>query len=431
MLVPLARTGAMHALILRTLLLVCVALAPSFASAQVRVLARVNDDAITDFDLQQRVLFAIRTTGLQDSPDLRQRMAAQMLRQMVDERLQLQDAKRLGLKATDNEMQQRLGDIERAAGMSRGQFRQYIQSIGVSYDIAVQQIEAQIAWNKILRRRVRPQVDVSESEVDDALARARSNVGKTESRVAEIFIPIDRADMADGAKRAADRLVEQLKRGAPFGALAQQFSQGATAPAGGELGWILPGSLDPTLDAAMEKLQPRQFSEPIRSTAGWHILYVIDRRPFASARPDDVRLNLTQMTLPLPVNATDAEVAKANGDAQKAMAGVRSCTDLHARARDLKGATSGDLTGVRVGDLQGNPQMFEQIPRLNVGGTAGPFRVAEGLQVVALCGRQGADGMPTRDALGQQLLLQKVEAAGRRYMRDLRRQATIDVKQPT
>ncbi len=420
----------MPALILRTLLLVIVALAPTVASAQVRVLARVNDDAITDFDLQQRVLFAIRSTGLQDSPDLRQRMAAQMLRQMIDERLQLQDAKRQGLKTTDGEMQQRLGDIERNAGMGRGQFKQYVESIGVSFDIAVQQIEAQIAWNKILRRRVRPQVDVSEAEIDEAMARARSNVGKTESRVAEIFVPIDRADMAEGSKRAADRIVEQLKRGAPFGAVAQQFSQGATAPAGGELGWILPGSLDPTLEAALEKVQPRQFSEPIRSNAGWHILYVIDRRQFASARPDDVRLNLTQMTLPLPVNATDAEVAKATGEAQRAMAGVRSCTDLHVRARDLKGATSGDLTGVRVGDLQANPQMFEQIPRLNVGGTAGPFRVAEGLQVVALCSRQGADGMPTRDALGQQILLQKLESAGRRYMRDLRRQATIDAKQP-
>jgi peptidyl-prolyl cis-trans isomerase SurA len=422
----------MSALFFRTFVVIIVSLLPAMASAQgLRVLARVNDDAITDFDLQQRVLFAIRTTGLQDSPELRQRMAAQMLRQMVDERLQIQDAKRLGLKATDGEMQQRLGDIERAAGMSRGQFKQYIQSTGVSYDIAIQQIEAQIAWNKIIRRRVRPQVDVSEAEIDDAMNRVRTNVGKTESRVAEIFVPIDRADMADDAKRAADRIVEQLKRGAPFGALAQQFSQGATAQAGGELGWILPGGLDPTLDATVEKLPVRQFSEPVRSPAGWHILYVIDRRQFAAARPDDVRLNLTQMTLPLPVNASPDEVNKATADATKAMVGVRTCTDLHARARELKGATSGDLSGVRAGDLQANPQMFEQIPKLNVGGTAGPFRVAEGLQVVALCGKIGTDGLPSRDAISQQILLQKLEAAGRRYMRDLRRQATIDVKQPS
>ncbi|HYX03737.1 MAG TPA: peptidylprolyl isomerase [Reyranella sp.] len=421
----------MSALLLRTLVIILITLSPSLALAQgLRVVARVNDDAITDFDLQQRVLFAIRTTGLQDTPDLRQRMRAQILHQMIDERLQIQDAKKLGLKATDSEMQQRFNDIERAAGMSRGQFRQYLQSVGVPFDIAVQQIEAQIAWTKIMRRKVRPQVDVSEAEIDDALNRMRANIGKTEARVAEIFVPVDRAELADDAKRSADRIMDQLRRGAPFGAVAQQFSQGATASAGGEIGWILPGTLDPALDRAIERLQVRAYSEPIRSTAGWHILYVIDRRSFAATRPDDMRLNLTQMTLPLPVNATPEEVSKATTEAQKAMTGVRSCTDLHARARELKGATSGDLNGVRVGDLQANRQMYEDLPKLSVGGTAGPFRVAEGLQVVALCGKSGGEGLPTRDAISQQLLLQKLESAGRRYMRDLRRLATVDVKQP-
>ena len=143
-----------------------------------------------------------------------------------------------------------------------------------------------------------------------------------------------------------------------------------------------------------------------------------------------MRLNLTQMTLPLPTNASPDEVARATTDAQKALVGVRTCSDLHARAHDLKGATSGDLQGIRVGDLAANRQMFEEIPKLDVGGTAGPFRVAEGLQVVSLCGKIGSEGLPPRDTISQQLLLQKLEAAGRRYMRDLRRQATIDVKQP-
>src|SRR5262245_18313515 len=142
MTLPLATAGEMSALLLRTLVIILITLSPSLALAQgMRVAARVNDDAITDFDLQQRVLFAIRTTGLQDSPDLRQRMSSQVLRQMIDERLQIQEAKRLALKPTDMEMQQRFNDIERAAGMSRGQFRQYLQSVGVPFDIATQQIE--------------------------------------------------------------------------------------------------------------------------------------------------------------------------------------------------------------------------------------------------------------------------------------------------
>ena len=428
----------------RALVVLMIMLLPAAASAQrpttqgaaaqtapsqgLRVVARVNDDAITDFDLSQRVLFAIKTSGLQDSPELRQRMAPQMLRQMIDERLQVSDSKKLGVKPTEAEIQNRYAEIERAAGLGRGQFRQYLQSVGVAPDIASQQIEAQIAWAKIIRRKVRSQVDVSDAEIDDAMNRMRSNVGKTETRVAEIFVPVDRADSVEEGKRSADRIMEQLRRGAPFAAVAQQFSQGASAAAGGDLGWVLPGALDPSLETALERVQPRTFSEPIRSASGWHILYVVDRRPFAAARPDDVKLNLVQMTLALPANASPDETSRATAEAQKAMAGVRQCSDLHVQSRQTKGSTSGDLNGVRVGDLAANPQMYEQLPRLPIGGTAGPFRVAEGLQVVALCSKSGGDGLPTRDAISQQLLIQKLDAAGRRYMRDLRRQATIDIK---
>lgn len=422
----------MFAPFLRALLAVIVVLGSvTCASAQaLRVVARVNDDAITDFELKQRISFAVRSSGMQETPDLQQRLGPQILRQMIDERLQIQNSRGLGVRPSEAEISQRVGEIERTAGMQPGQFKAYLQSIGVPYEIAAQQIEATLAWAKIVRRRVRPQVDVSDADIDDAMGRIRNNVGKTESRVAEIFIPIDKVDQADEAKRSADRVIEQLRRGAAFAALAQQFSQGATAQQGGDLGWILPGALDPALDAAMEKIPLRQASEAIRTPAGYHVIYVIDRRPFASARPDDVRLNLVQMTLALPVNASPDEVARATGEAQKALVGVRACNDLHARARELKGATAGDLNNVRVGDLAPNREMYEQIPKLGTGGTAGPFRVAEGLQVVSLCSKEGATGVPTRDVISQQILLQKLEAASRRYMRELRRVATIEIKQP-
>jgi peptidyl-prolyl cis-trans isomerase SurA len=420
----------MSALILRALFAIIVALCPLAASAQgLRVVARVNDDAITDYDLAERVLLAIRTTNQQDTPDQRQRLAPAMLRSMIDERLQIQDAKKLGLSATEGEVSQRVGEIERSAGLAPGQFRQYLQGIGVPYEIAAQQLEASIAWLKIIRRRIRGQVDVSDAEIDEAMSRMRANIGKTEARVGEIFIPIDRSDQADEARRTADRIVEQLKRGAPFPSLAQQFSHGATAQNGGDLGWILPGSLDPALDAAIEKIPTHGTSEPVRTPAGWHILYVADRRNFASARPDDVRLNLVQMTLALPVNSSQAEVDQATAEARRAMANVHQCGDLHIQSRSLKGASSGDLNNVRVADLASNRQMYDEIPKLAVGGVAGPFRVAEGLQIVSLCAKEGNNnGLPTRDSISQQILLTKLEAASRRYMRDLRRAATIDMK---
>ena len=419
----------MPASLLRALVATILVLCPVLASAQgLRVVARVNDQAITDFDLNQRIVFALRSAGLQDTPDMHQRLANQVLRQMVDERLQIQNAKALGMAATEAEVATRMGEIERATGMGRGSFKAFLQSIGVPVEIAQQQIEASIAWAKIVRRKVRSQVEVTDGEIDDTLNRLRGNIGKTETHVAEIFVPVDRAEQADEGRKAADRVEEQLKRGAPFPALAQQFSQVQTAQSGGDLGWVLPGSLDPAIEAAIEKLPVRQASPPIRTAAGWTIMLVADRRQFATARPDDVRLNLVQMTLALPINASPEEVNRATVDAQKAMIGIRQCTDLHRTARELKGATSGDLQGIRVGDLAGNPQMYQDIPKLNVGGTAGPFRVAEGMQIVALCSKEGAGGVPSRDSIQQQILAQKLDAAGRRYMRELRRAATVEMK---
>ena len=79
-------------------------------------------------------------------------------------------------------------------------------------------------------------------------------------------------------------------------------------------------------------------------------------------------------------------------------------------------------------DLASNRQMYDEIPKLAIGAVAGPYRVAEGLQIVSLCAKEGSNGLPTRDSISQQILLTKLEAASRRYMRDLRRSATIDLK---
>lgn len=122
----------MPALLLRALVATAFILCPVLASAQgLRVVARVNDEAITDFDLAQRITFAVKSSGLQDSADIRNRLAPQILRQMIDEKLQVQNAKALGLAPTDSEVGARVAEIERSAGMSAGTFRAYLQSIGV------------------------------------------------------------------------------------------------------------------------------------------------------------------------------------------------------------------------------------------------------------------------------------------------------------
>ena len=200
----------MSAPFLRLLLAVFLVATPvAVVSAQaLRVVARVNDDAITDFELKQRITFAIRTTGLQDTPDLRQqRLAQQLLRQMIDERLQIQNAKGLGVRPDRSRDQPaRRRDRALGAACSAASSSSICRASASPTRSPRSRSKPRIAWAKIVRRRVRPQVEVSDAEIDDALARIRANVGKTESRVAEIFVPIDKVDQADEAKRSADRI---------------------------------------------------------------------------------------------------------------------------------------------------------------------------------------------------------------------------------
>jgi peptidyl-prolyl cis-trans isomerase SurA len=92
------------------------------------------------------------------------------------------------------------------------------------------------------------------------------------------------------------------------------------------------------------------------------------------------------MTLPFAVNATPEQIAQVEARARETVSHVRGCEDLKREASTVPGATSGELRGLRVGDLRPNRAMYEQIPRLAPGGIAGPYRVAEGFQIVALCG---------------------------------------------
>ena len=285
--------------------------------------------------------------------------------------------------------------------MARGQFRQYLQSIGVPYEIAAQQIEAQIAWAKIVRRK---------------RASAGRRLGRRDRRRADPRADERRQDRICASPRSSSRStgpirptrpsaaptasVEQLRRGAPFGAVAQQFSQGATAQAGGDLGWVLPGSLDPHSTRPSRSCRSgRPRSRSARPPAGTSSTS-IDRRPFAAARPDDVRLNLGADD---PAAAGQRLAGRSRPGHGRSPEGDGGDSQLHRPARPLARAQGRHL-GRPVGHPgrrpAANPQMYEQIPKLAVGGTAGPFRVAEGLQIVALCSKVGATGcrpaMPSR-----------------------------------
>lgn len=263
------------------------------ASAQedlFRPAAVVNDDVISVLDLAMRLQLAIVAAGVEDSSEVRRRLMPQILNNLIDERLQMQEAERLDIEVTDVQVAGALEQIAQQNNMTEGQFLTMLRNRGVIPTTLIDQIRAQIAWQNIVARRVRPNVVVPPEEVEEVVTRLAARRGAVERRVSEIFIPIESIAQEAQAQTNAVRLFEELRRGANFAGLARQFSQSATALLGGDLGWVRDGELEEELNAALTQMGPGEISVPIRTVSGFHILYLRDMRKNEDLEVDRSRI---------------------------------------------------------------------------------------------------------------------------------------------
>lgn len=289
---PLLATGRRLVLGLAALALLAAAL-PGRADAQedlFRPAAVVNDDVISVLDLAMRMQLAIIAAGVDDSQDVRRRLMPQVLNNLIDERLQLQEAKRLDIQVDDVQVAGALEQIAQQNNMTEGQFLTMLRNRGVIPTTLIDQIRAQIAWQHIVQRRVRPNVVVPPEEVEEVVSRLAARRGAVERLVSEIFIPVESTATEGEAKADAVRLFEELRRGANFAGLARQFSQSATAILGGDLGWVADGELEEELNTALAQMGPGEVSVPVRTLSGFHILFLRDMRKNEGQEVDRSRI---------------------------------------------------------------------------------------------------------------------------------------------
>ena len=268
-------------------LLALVVLPAGRASAQesVGIAAVVNNEAISIPDLVARIDVAIVASRLRASEDLRRQLAPQVLRSLVDERLKVQEAERLGVTVSDAEMANARRSVEQRNGIAAGALDDFLQRQGLRVATVTDQLRAEILWSKLVRGRLGAAVSVGEGEIDEALAQLEANRGRPEFRVAEIFLAVEASEQESEVRAAAESLFEQLKAGAKFDQIASQFSQSATAAVGGDIGWVLEGELPGEIEAVLARMEPGTIAPPVRTFDGFSIVLLIDRRTVLSDAP--------------------------------------------------------------------------------------------------------------------------------------------------
>lgn len=392
-----------------------------------RIAAIVNEDVVSEYDLRARMQVVIISSNIRPTAKLQQRLAQQVLRTLIDERLQLQEAKRRNIRVSKRNMKAAIASIERQNRIRPGTFENYLRSQRLPRDSVMNQIRARIAWQKLMRRVILPRVTVSDDEVDETIERLKQRKGQTEYRLSEILLSIDQPEQEGDVLRTAQRLTEELRRGASFAALARQFSQTATASVGGDLGWLQEATMTPSLRKIANRMEPGEIVGPLKTLAGIQIYRLTRKRKVLAGSAKDTVVDLQQILLPLDKNATPADINAQTDLARLLTDTVSGCSD-HARAAKEANATGKVKMGkFRLGDL--SKTVSQVVAKLPVGKASPPIRAGGGIAVLMVCNREEAAGnLPSRDTVKQRLEADRVEILARRYLRDLRAAAIVDLR---
>lgn len=246
------------------------------------IAATVNDDAVTVSDVEDRMHLILISSGMPENEEMRAKLRPQVVDTLIEERLRMQEAERLEIKVPDEDIEKGLATIAQQNNMSLEQFRAMLNSGKINVRTLKSQIESQLAWGKVIQKKLRPQVTVSDADVDERIAKLEASIGKTEYLLAEIFLPVESAKEDPQARQLADRLVQEMRtRSAPFPAVARQFSRAPGASHGGDMGWIQQGQLPEMLETAVAGLEKGHITDPVRAPNGYHILLLRDKRTIA------------------------------------------------------------------------------------------------------------------------------------------------------
>ncbi|MCZ6840123.1 MAG: peptidylprolyl isomerase [Alphaproteobacteria bacterium] len=409
--------------------LVQLTLAPRATAQEVqRIAAIVNDEVVSVMDLVGRINLVIFSSGLQDSAETRKRIGPQVLRTLIDERLRLQEARRQNVSVTEAELRDRIRLIEQQNNIPENQISEFLKAQRIAPESMFTQIRSEISWIKLVRRRLQSTVTISDDEIDEWFDQRKASEGRTEYRLSEIFIIVENTREDTEMHDNATRIVDQLRGGADFENMARQLSNGVTAAAGGDAGWVLQEQLQEEVSVAVMALEPGQFSDPISTSGGYLIVLLRDRRERLATNPNEVKVALKQILLPISSDAGADEIKSQTEFAQEISGTLAGCDDMARTAAELDPSTSGDVGTVRIGDLPA--ALRSAVIGLEIGKISQPTRTEAGIHLLMVCERIEPPGsrMPSREEVHARLMENKLESLSRRYLRNLRREAFVDIR---
>ncbi len=395
--------------------------APQLPSLGEGMLVGVNDDMITSYDLKQRMLLLIVTSGVQVTNENYAAFQQQALNSLIDEHLEQQEMVHWKVTVSDKEVDQEIERMAHQSNLTGPQLIAELKKVGVEPQTMRDQISAQTGWNELVGGRYHQSASVGKAQIEATMDKVISDGQKPQYQVSDIFLDATQAGGIENAQKGAQQLYTQMQaKAAPFQAVARQFSNSPSAAQGGDDGWVVSGNIDPQVETVLKTLNPGEMSQPITTKDGVYI-YLLRQKSDGNA---DMVFHLKQASVALPANAGTGQVSAAEAQLASFRSKAKTC-DAVDEMHSSGGLQITDLGDAQLSVLKAN--YAEALRPLKENQVTAPLRGDQGVHILYVCDRQLAgDNAVTRDQVESNLVNERLSMLGKRYLRELRSAATIE-----
>ncbi len=395
------------------------------------IVAVVNKDVIVLSELEREIVLALpemREKGAE--MPARSELEHKVLERMIEKRLQMQEAQRVGIKVEDGALTQAMEGIAQRNNLTLEELQTALGASGIRFEDFREDTRSQMIMSQLQAREVIKNITVTEPEIKRFLAReSDSLIERTDVRLSHILVAVPEtasSEEQEQARKKAQAIVARLRAGADFGQVARAESQGQQTQEGGDLGWFAMADVPSLAQEVSRSLAKGEVSNPLRSPSGFHIIQVTDIKGSGPAvisqtkarhilirtnevvSDDDARIRLEQLRMRLAGGDDFANLARANSDDTGSA---------------LKG---GDLGWLSPGDTV--PQFEAAMNDLAPNQISQPFKSSFGWHIVQVQERRSQDTTEELMQLKakQKLRERKADEAVKQWLRKLRDEAYIE-----
>jgi peptidyl-prolyl cis-trans isomerase SurA len=398
-----------------------------------RVVAVVNDEAITQYDINDSRAKTIRQLNISKvplpAPDV---LDKQVLERLINERALMQFAKESGIKVEDTLVERTIARVVQDNKMTPDQFRAALAKEGITYAGYREDVRRELTLQRLRDREVERNIFVSEAEVDNYLATANTQAGgENEYDIAHVIVRVPEEatpDVIEQRRQRAEQALAQVRAGTDFGQVAASFSDAENALTGGDLGFRTAARLPAIYVDEAKKLKPGEVSPVIRSPAGFHILKLVDVR--SRNAPTIVKqTHARHILVRVNENLSDAEAkAKIDRIRERILGGAKFEDQAKVNSDDSSSTKGGDLGWLSPGETV--PDFEKAMDALKVDEISEPVRTPFGWHLIEVLGRREQDVSKDRQrAQARQAITQrKSEEAFQDFIRQTRDRAYVEYK---